>query len=219
MGVALVDIGGGTTDVVVYVDGALVHTAVFPIGGMNLTHDIATGLRTPEGEAERIKLRYACALCSMVDPDEVIEVPGVGGRASRTLPRQFLASITEPRMEEIFRFVAKVLHESGNAELLGAGVVITGGASLLEGTLELAEAVLQLPVRQGTPSGIGGMVEMVRSPAMSTAVGLLKYGATRPHRAAAPAVAPKAERPGVARAEPAGPGVGTRLWKWINEVL
>lgn len=215
IGVALVDIGGGTTDVVVYVDGSLVLTAVFPVGGMNLTHDIATGLRTPEGEAERLKLRYACGMSAMVDPDDMIEVPGVGGRAAQSLSRQVLATITEPRMEEIFHFVAKVLEESGNAELLGAGVVVTGGASLLEGTLELAENVLKLPVRLGAPSGVGGMVEMVRSPAMATAVGLLKYGAARPVRV--PAEAMKTG-PGVARAG-AELGVGSKLWSWLKEVL
>jgi len=223
IGVAMVDIGGGTTDIVVYVDGALVHTAVIPLGGINLTNDIATGLRTPVGEAERIKLRHGCALGSMVDPNDTIEVPGVGGRGARTIPRQYLASIAEPRMEEIFRLVGKVIHESGYAELLGAGVVLAGGATLLEGTPELAEQVLGMPIRRGTPMGVGGMVEMVRSPAYATAVGLLKYGATRPvkvERAPQPARAHAAPPAGAtAPDDKRSPRMGTKLWEWLREVF
>jgi len=229
IGVAVVDIGGGTTDVVIFVDGALVHTAVIPMGGINLTNDIATGLRTPVGEAERIKLRHGCALAAMVDPNDVIEVPSVGGRGARTIPRQFLASIAEPRMEEIFRFVSKVIQESGYAELLGAGVVLCGGATLLEGTTELAEQVLSMPIRGGQPTGVGGMVEMVKSPAFATAVGLLKYGATRPAKvasAAAPARMTQTSSqnaqtpaPAVTLNESATPGIGTKFWGWLREVF
>ncbi|MFO0606007.1 MAG: cell division protein FtsA [Polyangiales bacterium] len=224
IGVAMVDIGGGTTDIVIYVDGALVHTAVIPLGGINLTNDIATGLRTPVGEAERIKLRHGCALGSMVDPSDTIEVPGVGGRGARTIPRQYLASIAEPRMEEIFRLVGRVVHESGYAELLGAGVVLAGGATLLEGTPELAEQVLGMPIRRGAPMGVGGMVEMVRSPAYATAVGLLKYGATRPakvERAPQPARAHAAAAQVAAAApeEKPAPRVGAKLWDWLREVF
>jgi cell division protein FtsA len=210
---------------VIYVDGALVHTAVIPLGGINLTNDIATGLRTPVGEAERIKLRHGCALGAMVDPSDAIEVPGVGGRGARTIPRQYLASIAEPRMEEIFRLVGKVIHESGYAELLGAGVVLAGGATLLEGTPELAEQVLGMPIRRGSPMGVGGMVEMVRSPAYATAVGLLKYGATRPakvERAPQPARAHAAHERVTAPAAPeekGAPRMGAKLWDWLREVF
>ncbi len=196
IGVAVVDIGGGTTDVVVFVDGAVVHTAVLPMGGMNLTTDIATGLRTPTNEAERLKLRYGCAMAGLVDPTEMIEVPGVGGRAAQPLPRQLVASITEPRMDEIFRFVGRVLQDSGYRDLLGAGVVLCGGGAMLEGTPELAEQVLGLPTRRGEPTGVGGLIEMVRSPTMATAVGLLKWGASRPDK---PLVQP-ATRPGLVSA-------------------
>ena len=228
IGVAMVDIGGGTTDIVIYVDGALVHTAVIPLGGINLTNDIATGLRTPVGEAERIKLRHGCALGSMVDPGDAIEVPGVGGRGARTIPRQYLASIAEPRMEEIFRLVSKVIQESGYAELLGAGVVLAGGATLLEGTPELAEQVLGMPIRRGAPMGVGGMVEMVRSPAYATAVGLLKYGATRPakvERVAHPAKQHAQQQMAAAAAAAAAhedkgsPRMGSKLWDWLREVF
>ncbi len=224
IGVAMVDIGGGTTDIVVYVDGALVHTAVIPLGGINLTNDIATGLRTPVGEAERIKLRHGCALQSMVDPSDMIEVPGVGGRGARSISRQFLASIAEPRMEELFRLVAKVIHESGYAELLGAGVVFAGGATQLEGTPELAEQVLGMPIRRGVPMGVGGMVEMVKSPAYATAVGLLKYGATRPARVEKQSATMKQLLQPQTPAQPAAveatsPRAGSKFWEWLREVF
>ena len=130
IGVALVDIGGGTTDVIIYVDGAVVHTSVIPIGGINLTNDVASGLRTPVAEAERIKMKYGCASTSMVDEDETIEVPSVGGRGPRVLSRRVLAEIIEPRVEEIFQAVRHVVHESGYVDMLASGVVITGGSTL-----------------------------------------------------------------------------------------
>jgi cell division protein FtsA len=177
IGVALVDIGGGTTDVVIYVDGAIVHTSVIPIGGINLTNDVASGLRTPVAEAERIKMKYACASTAMVDEDETIEVPSVGGRGPRVLSRRVLAEIVESRVEEIFQAVRHVVHESGYADMLASGVVITGGSTLLDGMAELAEQVLSLPVRRAVPQGIGGLVDVVKSPAFATGVGLVKYGA------------------------------------------
>jgi cell division protein FtsA len=177
IGVALVDIGGGTTDVVIYVDGAIVHTSVIPIGGINLTNDVASGLRTPVAEAERIKMKYACASTAMVDEDETIEVPSVGGRGPRVLSRRVLAEIVESRVEEIFQAVRHVIHESGYADMLASGVVITGGSTLLDGMAELAEQVLSLPVRRAVPQGIGGLVDVVKSPAFATGVGLVKYGA------------------------------------------
>jgi len=179
IGVALIDIGGGTTDIIVYIDGAVVHTSVIPIGGINFTNDVATGLRTPIAEAERIKIKYGCAASSMVDEEESIEVPSVGGRPPRTLPRRVLCDIVEPRAEEIFAACRHVIAETGFGEMLAAGVVITGGTTLLDGMPELAEAVLDLPVRRGAPMGIGGLIDVVRSPAYATGVGLVKYGAER----------------------------------------
>jgi cell division protein FtsA len=229
IGVALVDIGGGTTDVVVYVDGSLVHTSVIPLGGLNVTSDVATGLRTPIGEAERIKIRHGCAMSSMVDAGETIEVSSVGGRGARSIPRQTLVGIIEPRMEEIFTLVRRVVTESGYAELLGAGVVLCGGATLLEGTVELAESVMALPVRRGQPMGVGGMNEMVKSPSHATAVGLLKFGASRP--ATVPVLVSttqahaggksSAQRvvAGDAEAQREGAGIGSKLWSWMREVF
>lgn len=177
IGVAVVDIGGGTTDVIVYVEGAAVHTSVIPIGGLNLTNDIAQGLRTPVAEAERIKIKYGCAASSMIEPDETIEVPSVGGRAPRVMNRDVLVQIIEPRAEEIFYAVHHVLNETGYLDMLGSGVVLTGGATLLDGMPELAEQILNMPVRRGTPLGVGGLSDVVKSPSYATAVGLLKYGA------------------------------------------
>ncbi len=177
IGVALIDIGGGTTDVIIYIDGAVVHTSVIPIGGINLTNDIASGLRTPVAEAERIKMKYGCAMNSMVDDEETIEVPSVGGRGPRVLPRRLLAEIIEPRVDEIFQAVRHVIHESGYVEMLASGAVITGGSTLLDGMPEMAEQVIGLQVRRGAPTGIGGLVDVVKSPSYATGVGLVKYGA------------------------------------------
>ena len=179
IGVVLIDIGGGTTDIIIYVDGAVVHTSVIPIGGINLSSDIATGLRTPMAEAERIKIKYGCSSTSMIDPEEIIEVPSVGGRAPRILPRQVLCEIIEPRVEEIFQAARHVIVETGFADMLASGAVITGGTTLLDGMAEHAEAILNLPVRRGLPMGIGGLMDVVRSPAYATGVGLVKYGAAR----------------------------------------
>lgn len=179
IGVALIDIGGGTTDIIVYAGGAAVHTSVIGIGGMNITSDIAAGLRTPTAEAERIKIKYGCSSPKMTDPEDTIEVPSVGGRAPRSQPREVLASIIEPRVEEIFSAVHHVLNESGYIEMLHAGAVLTGGSTLLDGMAELAEEVLGMPVRRAAPMGVGGLADVVKSPAYSTAVGLVKYGAER----------------------------------------
>ncbi|MEO0325349.1 MAG: cell division protein FtsA, partial [Myxococcota bacterium] len=179
IGVALIDIGGGTTDLIVYVDGAVVHTSVIPIGGLNLTSDIATGLKTPMAEAERIKMKYGCSAAGFVDADETIEVPSVGGRPPRTLPRQVLCNIVEPRVEEIFAACRHVLAQTGYVEMLASGAVITGGTTLLDGMPEHAEQILDMQVRRGAPTGIGGLIDVVRSPAYATAVGLVKYGARR----------------------------------------
>jgi cell division protein FtsA len=179
IGVVLIDIGGGTTDLIIYVDGAVVHTAVIPIGGINLTSDVATGLRTPMAEAERIKIKYGCAATAMIDPDETIEVPSVGGRAPRVHDRRVLGDIIEPRVEEIFAACHHVIAETGYLEMLASGAVITGGTTLLDGMPELGELCLGIPVRRGEPTGIGGLIDVVRSPAYATAVGLAKYGASR----------------------------------------
>jgi len=175
LGVALVDIGGGTTDLIIYVDGAVAHTSVISVGGQHLTSDIALGLRTPKVEAERIKLRHGCALVKLVDPDETIMVPCVGGRPPTEQPRQLLAHIIEPRVEEIFALVQRAILDTGYADLLASGLVITGGATLLEGMPEAAEQVLGMPVRRGVPFGFGGMEDMVSNPIYSTGAGLLNY--------------------------------------------
>lgn len=177
LGVVLVDIGGGTSDIAIYKDGAIVHTSVLAIGGNHITNDIAVGLRTPHTEAEKIKLRYGCALSSLVKSDEVIEVPGVGGRKPRVLARRLLSEIIEPRVEEIFSLIRNEVAKSGYQELLSAGLVITGGASLLEGMPELAEFQLEMPVKRGLPFGVEGLKDVVQSPRFATGVGLLKYGA------------------------------------------
>lgn len=175
LGVVLVDIGGGTSDIIVYSDAGVRHTAVLGIGGHLVTNDIAIGLRTPTPGAEELKVKHGCAMASLVDSDE-IRVPGVGGRAERTVPRRALAEIIQPRMEEIFELVAQELRHNGFDERLPAGVVITGGSSLLPGTAELADKVLGMPVRLGVPQGINGLVDVVHSPIYATGVGLVLYG-------------------------------------------
>jgi cell division protein FtsA len=177
LGVCLVDIGGGTTDIAIFSGGSIVHTAVIALGGNNLTSDIAIGLRTPAQEAERIKQKFGCALASMVNKDETIEVPSVGGRQPRVLGRQILCEILEPRVEEIFQLVHREIQKCGYEDLLASGVVITGGSTLLAGMPELAEEVIGLPVRRGMPRGIGGLVDVVKSPMYATGVGLVVYGA------------------------------------------
>jgi cell division protein FtsA len=216
IGVALIDIGGGTTDVILYVNGAVVHTAVVPIGGLSLTSDIAQGLRTPLAEAERIKIKYGCASVALVDHEETIEVPSVGGRPARVLPREVLCGIIEPRVEEIFQAVRHVIDETGFAEMLGAGVVLTGGTTMLDGMPEFAERVLELPVRRGSPTGVGGLVDVVKSPAYSTGVGLVKFGAQKLR-------SQSAERPAAPEPQAVAPspvsGWGRRLGAWFREVF
>lgn len=177
LGVCLVDIGGGTTDIAIFSGGSIVHTGVIALGGNNLTSDIAIGLRTPAHEAERIKQKHGCCMASLVDDDETIEVPSVGGRQPRVLSRRILTEILEPRVEEIFQLVQREVQRCGYEDLLASGVVITGGSTLLAGMPELAEEVLGLPVRRGMPRGIGGLVDVVKSPMYATGVGLVQYGA------------------------------------------
>jgi cell division protein FtsA len=176
LGVAIIDIGGGTTDIAIFVDGAIKHTAVLSLGGNHLTNDIAVGLRTPMAEAEKIKQRFGCCLTSMVGKNETIEVPSVGGREPRILSRQLLAEILEPRVEEIFTLVNREIVKSGFEDMIASGVVITGGTCILPGMPELAEQIFNLPVRRGLPRDIGGLADVVNSPIYATGVGLVKYG-------------------------------------------
>jgi cell division protein FtsA len=176
LGVCIVDIGGGTTDIAVFIDGAIRHTAVIPIAGDQVTNDIAVALRTPTQYAEEIKIKYACALTQLAREDETIEVPSVGDRPPRQLARQTLAEVVEPRYEELLMLVQAELRRSGFEEMLAAGVVLTGGSSKMEGAIELAEEVFHLPVRLGVPQHVGGLVDVVRNPIHATGVGLLLFG-------------------------------------------
>lgn len=178
LGVCLVDIGGGTTDIAVFLNGAIQHTAVIPIAGDQVTNDIAVALRTPTQHAEEIKIKYACALTQLANPDESIEVQGVGERVSRRLARQTLAEVVEPRYEELFIFIHSELKKSGFEELMAAGVVLTGGSSKMEGAIDLAEEIFHMPVRSGVPKGVTGLVDVVSNPIYATGVGLLLFGST-----------------------------------------
>ena len=173
LGVAMVDLGGGTTDLALFAEGSIRHTAVLPIGGQHLTTDLAIGLRTPQGEAERLKIRKGVALVELAKDDEMVEVPGVGDRPARTLCRKLVAEIIEPRVEEMFDLVRREIMRTGYEGILAAGVVITGGTSMLEGMLEAAERVLDLPVRRGVPNGVGGLRDIVSNPMYATGVGLI----------------------------------------------
>ncbi|WP_028451756.1 cell division protein FtsA [Chitinilyticum aquatile] len=173
LGVCLVDIGGGTTDMAVFINGAIRHTAVIPIAGDQVTNDIAMALRTPTGEAESIKMQHGVALRHMTDPSAMIEVPGVGERGARQMSRHTLAEVVEPRVEELYSMVLQELRRSGFAERLSSGVVITGGAALMPGMVELGEEIFHMPVRLGLPKYVGGLAEVVKNPRYSTAVGLL----------------------------------------------
>ncbi len=177
IGVAVVDIGGGTTDLLLYADGGIAHTSVIPVGGNNITSDIAAGLRTPMAEADRLKRLSGCALGRMVADDEEIEVPGVGGHAPRKTARRVLSDIIEPRVEEIFAVVRKRIEDTGMLEQLSAGVVLTGGAVLLQGMSEFAEEIVGMPVRIGMPTGIKGITQLVHGPEYATGVGLVRFGA------------------------------------------
>jgi len=176
LGVCLMDVGGGTTDLAVFTGGAIRHTAVIPIAGDQVTNDIAMTLRTPTKEAEELKLRHGCALRQLANPDDVIEVPGVGDRGPRKLSRQMLAEVIEPRIEELYTLAQAELRRSGFEELLSSGIVLTGGSALLAGMVELGEEVFHLPVRVGVPAYVGGLADVVRSPRYATAVGLLFDG-------------------------------------------
>jgi cell division protein FtsA len=176
LGVALIDLGGGTTDIAIFYDGAIRHTAVIGLGGQNVTNDIGLGLRTPLDQAEVIKRKYGSSHKNVVNKDEMFTVPGIGGRAPREVSRELLTSIIQPRMEEIFSLAAKEVKRSEFEELLGAGVVLTGGGSLLDGTIELAEEIFGLPAKVGIPQGFLGLMESVANPIFATGVGLVIYG-------------------------------------------
>ena len=176
LGICLVDIGGGTTDVAVFTEGAIKHTAVIPIAGDQVTNDIAVAMRTPTQYAEEIKIKYACALRQLANPDDTIEVPSVGDREPRRLSRQTLAEVVEPRYEELLSLVHAELRRSGFEDLVAAGVVLTGGSSKMEGVVDLAEEVFHMPVRLGLPQHVTGLVDVVRNPIHATGVGLLLFG-------------------------------------------
>jgi cell division protein FtsA len=177
LGVCLIDIGGGTTDISVYTEGAIRHTAVIPIAGDQVTNDIAIALRTPTQYAEDIKQKYGCALTQLAHRDESIEVPSVGDRPPRKLSRQMLAEVIEPRIEELYGLVQAELRRSGFEDVLGSGMVITGGSSKMEGMVDLAEEVFHMPVRLGLPQYVGGLKGVVQNPIFATGVGLVLYGA------------------------------------------
>ena len=176
LGICLIDMGGGTTDLAVFCGGAIQHTAVIPIAGDQVTNDIAISMRTPTQYAEDIKIKYACALSQLANPDETIEVPSVGDRPPRRLARQTLAEVVEPRYEELFALIREEMRRSGFEELIAAGVVVTGGSAKMEGAVELAEEVFHMPVRLGIPQYVEGLKDVVRNPIHATGVGLLLFG-------------------------------------------
>jgi len=175
MGVAMVDIGGGTTDLAIFVDGNVRHSAVIAIGGHHFTNDIAIGLRTPPAEAEKIKIKYGCADIEKVRETEMLEVPGIGGRPSRTLSRQVLCEIIQPRAEEVFALVSQEIEKMGYQEKITSGAVITGGMASMPGMMEVAERMIACPSRIGRPTGVGGLIDVVYNPMYATGVGLLLY--------------------------------------------
>ncbi|HUX90940.1 MAG TPA: cell division protein FtsA [Gallionellaceae bacterium] len=181
LGVCLVDIGGGTTDVAIFTGGAIRHTAVIPIAGDQITNDIAMALRTPTKDAEDIKIKYGCALRQLAN-DAPIEVPGVGERGTRMLSRQTLAEVIEPRVEELYSLVQAELRRSGFEDLLSSGIVITGGSSSMQGMVELGEEIFHMPVRLGLPRYVGGLIDVVKTPRFATAIGLLQYGVEQQQR-------------------------------------
>ena len=176
LGVCIVDIGGGTTDIAIFTEGAIRHTGVIPIAGDQVTNDIAMALRTPTDHAEELKIKYACALSQLASDDDMIKVPSVGERPPRELSRQALADVVEPRYDELFHLIQSEIRQSGYEDMLAAGMVFTGGTSKMEGVAELAEEIFHMPVRIGMPVEVNGLVDIVRNPTYSTAVGLLLYG-------------------------------------------
>ncbi len=207
LGVCLVDIGGGTTDIAIFTDGAIRHTGVIPIAGDQVTNDIAMALRTPTAHAEELKIKYACALAQLAGAEESVKVPSVGERPPRSLSRQALAEVVEPRYDELFTLVQAELRRSGLEELIAAGIVLTGGTSKMEGVVDLAEEIFHMPVRLGMPHGIQGLSDIVNNPIYSTGVGLLLYGLQQQQE----------NRHGAGKA--AGNGWLGRIRKWFQNNL
>ncbi len=176
LGVCLVDIGGGTTDIAIFVQGAIAHTAVIPVAGDQVTNDIAVALKTPTVDAENIKMQYACAICDMAEAEKLFEVPSIGDRSPRSFSQATLASFIEPRFEELFSLVQAEIHRYGLEDSLGSGIVLTGGSACMPGVVTLAEEIFRLPVRLGVPRDVSGLTDVVRNPVYSTAIGLLRYG-------------------------------------------
>ena len=205
LGVCLVDIGGGTSDIAIFTHGAIRHTGVIPIAGDQITNDIAMALRTPTPHAEELKIKYACALASLAKPEETIQVPDVGDRGARSLSRQALAEVVEPRYEELFGLIQTELRRSGYEELIAGGIVLTGGTAKMEGAVELAEEVFHMPVRLGVPQGASGLSEIVNNPIYSTGVGLLQYGYGHQQTAATSA------KPGSSKV-----GISSRIKGWFT---
>ncbi|MEM7078429.1 MAG: cell division protein FtsA [Pseudomonadota bacterium] len=203
LGVCLVDIGGGTTDIAIFTGGAIRHTAVIPIAGDQVTNDIAMALRTPTQYAEELKIKYACALRQLAHPEEVIKVPGVGDKPARELSRQALAEVVEPRYDELFTLIQAELRRSGFEDLIAAGIVMTGGASKMEGVIDLAEEIFHMPVSLGVPRHVAGLKDIVQNPIYATGVGLLLYGLER-----------EREMP---RKHAARGGAFTRIKNWFSE--
>ena len=206
LGVCMVDIGGGTSDIAIFTEGSIRHTGVIPIAGDQVTNDIAMALRTPTQYAEEIKIKYACALTQLASADETIKVPSVGDRPPRDLSRQSLAEVVEPRYDELFTLVQAELRRSGFEDLIPAGIVLTGGTSKMEGVVELAEEIFHMPVRIGAPSRVKGLTDIVRNPIYSTAVGLLEYGAVHSRQSNARSRS----------AQSNGPGMLARMKDWIQ---
>jgi cell division protein FtsA len=215
IGVAVIDIGGGTTDLLLFADGGIAHTSVIPAGGNNITLDVAAGLRTPVAEAERLKRNYGCALGRMIADDEEIEVPGVGGHAPRRVARRLLSDIIEPRVEELFGEARRRIEETGMLEQVSSGCVLTGGAALMEGMVESAQEILGMPVRLGFPVGVKGIFQLVQGPQYATGVGLVRYGAQKLHEQAAH-VSEKRARVERATVEVIERPQGSKLWSWVR---
>jgi cell division protein FtsA len=205
LGVCLVDIGGGTTDIAIFTEGSIRHTGVIPIAGDQVTNDIAMALRTPTQHAEEIKIKYACALTQLAGAGETIKVPSVGERPPRDLSRQALAEVVEPRYDELFTLVQAELRRSGFESLIPAGIVLTGGTSKMEGVVELAEEIFHMPVRVGCPHSVVGLMDIVRNPIYATGVGLLQYGAAQGD-----------ERPIGGGRGPTQAGIWQRLKGWLQ---
>lgn len=205
LGVCVVDIGGGTTDIAIFTGGSIRHTAVIPIAGDQVTNDIAMALRTPTQNAEEIKIKYACALTQLAGADETIKVPSVGDRPPRDLSRQALAEVVEPRYEELFTLIQSELRRSGFEDMIAAGIVLTGGTAKMEGVVELAEEIFHMPVRLSSPIGVTGLSDVVNNPMYSTGVGLLMYGLKQQESGVAPVV----------KAEP-GESVMAKIKNWFT---